>query len=167
MPGPVRPAPVPVPSYEEVARLSVAAACELMVPRVSSATLVGTGPAVAAHLARLVRRMACLGNITVYPGPEYGPPRWPSARTAAVAAGQGVALLGADTLDRALLGADLVVLVGGVPASVGSRARRRALLAPGAVVIQAGPARCRSQADFAAAVEADAGSGVRTARAAT
>lgn len=149
MPGPVRQAPVPVPaamaipvpgpvpSYEDAAELSVSAACALMVPRVSSATIVGTGPAALAHLAGLVRRMACLGNITVYPGPAYGPPRWPCARSAALAAEQGIALLGADTLDRALLGADLVVLTDGVAASVGSSARRRGLLAPDAVVVHA------------------------------
>lgn len=155
MPGPLRPAPAPVPRYEDAARLTVSAACELMVPRVSSATVVGTGPAVAAHLGALVRRMACLGNITVYPGPADGPPRWPSARTAALAAGQGITLLGAESLDRALLGADLVVLTDGVPASVGSSARRRALLAPDAVVIHTAAPAARPQA-----------AGDRTARAA-
>ncbi|MFJ6798010.1 hypothetical protein [Streptomyces sp. NPDC091268] len=118
-----------------MARLSAAAACRLLVPRVSSATVVGTGPAVAAHVAALTRMVACLGNITVYPGPADGPPRWPGARTAALAAEQGIVLLGADTLDRALLGADLVVLADGADPSPVSPARRRALLAPGAVVI--------------------------------
>ncbi|MFG2998911.1 hypothetical protein [Streptomyces sp. NPDC048340] len=152
MPGPVSPAPSydsgerygesheysdGRDGYEDAAQLSVSAACELVVPRVSSATVVGTGPAVAAHVAGLARRMPCLGNITVYPGPAYGPPRWPSARIAALAAEQGIALLGADTLDRALLGADLVVLTDGAAASAGSSARRRALLAPDAVVVRA------------------------------
>ncbi|MFI6149168.1 hypothetical protein [Streptomyces sp. NPDC051109] len=116
-------------SYEAAARVCATAARTLLVPRVSSATVLGTGPAAAAHLSALVREVPGLGNITVHPGPA----RWPDAGAAALAAAQGTVLAAAASRDRALLGADLVVVAGpALPVD-------RALLAPSAVVIQAPP----------------------------
>lgn len=116
-------------SYEAAAQVCATAARTLLVPRVSSATVLGTGPAVAAHLAALVREVPGLGNITVHPGPA----RWPHPEAAALAAAQGTVLVTAASRDRALLGADLVVLAG--PTLLVDRA----LLSPSAVVIQAPP----------------------------
>ncbi|MFI8263664.1 MULTISPECIES: hypothetical protein [unclassified Streptomyces] len=115
--------------YEAAARLCASAARTLLVPRVSSATVLGTGPAVAAHLAALVREVPGLCNITVHPGPA----RWPHPGAAALAAAQGTALTTAASRERALLGADLVVLAGpALPVD-------RSLLAPSAVVIESPP----------------------------
>ncbi|MFK0050189.1 hypothetical protein ACIQU4_40025 [Streptomyces sp. NPDC090741] len=117
----------PVLSYEAAAQVCATAARTLLVPRVSSATVLGTGPAVAAHLAALVREVPGLGNITVHPGPA----RWPHPEAAALAAAQGTVLATATSRDRALMGADLVVLTGpALPVD-------RTLLSPSAVVIQA------------------------------
>ncbi|MFI5671329.1 hypothetical protein [Streptomyces sp. NPDC051704] len=115
--------------HEAAARLCAAAARTLLVPRVSSATVLGTGAAVAAHLAALVREVPGLCNITVHPGPA----RWPHPEDAALAAAQGTVLTTAASRDRALLGADLVVLTGpALPVD-------RSLLAPSAVVIEPPP----------------------------
>ncbi|MYT22265.1 hypothetical protein GTW69_18530 [Streptomyces sp. SID7760] len=125
--APPAPAHEAVLPHEAVALLSAAAARALLVPRVSSATLLGTGPAVAAHLAVLVREVPGLGNITVHPSPA----RWPHPEAAALATAQGTVLTTATSRDRALLGADLVVLTSpALPVD-------RALLAPSAVVIEA------------------------------
>ncbi|MFH8724838.1 hypothetical protein [Streptomyces termitum] len=124
-PPPVRAAAPPVPPYEAAAAARAVRA--LLVPRVSSVTVLGAGPAVDAHLAALVREVPGLGNVTVHPGPA----RWPDPETAALAAAHGTVLATADSRDRALLGADLVVLTAPAPPV------DRMLLAPSAVVLRA------------------------------
>ncbi|GHA75563.1 hypothetical protein ACIQRS_06400 [Streptomyces termitum] len=127
-PPPVRAtAAPPVPPYE--AADAARAVRALLVPRVSSVTVLGTGPAVGAHLAALVREVPGLGNVTVHPGPAH----WPDPETAALAAAHGTVLATADSRDRALLGADLVVLTTPAPPV------DRTLLAPSAVILRAAP----------------------------
>ncbi|WP_432753712.1 hypothetical protein ACE1OA_30890 [Streptomyces sp. JL2001] len=144
---PVRPgAPAPVPttvpttgsgsgsgSGEERLSAAVRAARGRLAAGALSATVLG--PGAAATLGVLARELVGLVSVTVHPEPASGPPRWPDAESASYAAREGIVLTTEAALDRALLGADLVVLAPGAHRPVPSPVRLRALSAPGSVVL--------------------------------
>ena len=92
------------------------------------------GPGAAATLGVLARELVGLVSVTVHPAPA-SEPHWPDAESASYAAREGIVLTAEAALDRALLGADLVVFAPGAHRPVLSPVRLRALSAPGSVVL--------------------------------
>ncbi|MFI8291546.1 hypothetical protein ACIGBL_20660 [Streptomyces sp. NPDC085614] len=136
---PIRPGvPAPVPtagsgSGEERLSAAVRAARGRLAAGALSATVLGPGAAVA--LGVLARELVGLVSVTVHPAPVPEPPHWPDAESASYAAREGIVLTAEASLDRALLGADLVVFAPGAHRPVLSPVRLRALSAPGSVVL--------------------------------
>lgn len=125
------------------------AARELLVARVATAAVVGAGSAVVAQLTALALSVANLSEVVVCPARGHEP-GWPTGRLARHAAEQGIALSFTRTAQRALLGADLVVLATGATAAMCEDVDAH-LLARGALLVNATgsalPARLARRAD--------------------
>lgn len=108
--------------------LTVLAARELLVPRVTSATVLGSGPSATVQCAVLVAGLSGLDSVVVHPGhPDPGLSR--------MAGEAGVSVSACADVGRAVFGADLVVLATqpGHPPDPVWHGR----LLPGAVVVNA------------------------------